>query len=146
MPADSTATALARVEARLDGFERELERISGRLDQYASGEVKKIQGAAELAARVDQVHLLVGYLDNLLVRGDANNPSMKSVVEALRTDLSEVKEAFRDVKTKLEKQAQIDASVRVAEIASRSQNWKTTAVMVASIIASLTALGVVLWS
>lgn len=146
MPAENTATALARVETRLDGFERELERISGRLDQYASGEVKKIQGAAELAARVDQLHLLVGYLDNLLVRGDNNNPSMKSVVEGLRADLSEVKETLQDVKGKLEKQARNEASVRVAEINSRSQNWKTTAMLFTSVVASLVALAVAIWS
>lgn len=152
---DSTEmdVSLAVVHTRLDGYDRELQRVSQRLDKYSSGELEKLKASSELATRFEQLQLLVGYLDDLLVRGNANNPSMKSVVEALSNDVAEVKEGVKEVRTtltelkkELEKKAQAEATIHAAELSHRSQNWKTTAILIASLVGSITALLVAIWT
>lgn len=141
---------------RIDALKEDISIINNRLDLIAQGAMVKLRGDTELATQLKNIESIVISLDNLLVRGETGTPSVKSSVENLQSAVRSLETSLEKlaVQTKKDIKAEVanltanrDSSNSLAHVAitSKSENWKTTATLIASIFASLVALAVAIF-
>jgi chromosome segregation ATPase len=152
MPDKPTNMVDVIARERVQQLRDDVHNIHRKLDDHADAEREKLKGDIQLATKFEGLRALVETLDALLVRGNGGNaPSIKSVVETTQQRTTSIKQEVADLRKKIsdlektvEDQKQREASIRVAEVAAKSDNWKTTAILVGTVITSIVSLAVAL--
>lgn len=150
--------SVGQLSERLNATRDRVADFDRRLDAIAQGAMEKLRGDVELATRVNAISKMVESLDSLVVRGSVKGPSLKSVIEsllgevedlernleALRADLVSETQSFRNemqgVRASIQKSSEDSAAMVRAQMEKSSLNWKTTATIITSALASITAI------
>lgn len=76
---------------RIDNIKENIEYLECKMDEFSKGAMEKMAGDVQMASKVNQISDLVNQLDKVLVRGNGNSRSVKSVVESLQKDNDDLK-------------------------------------------------------
>lgn len=125
---------------RIESIKEEINYLSCRIDEYSKGAMKKALGDIQTATNLSQLKEIVDHLNKVVLTGNGGYKSLRSNVDFLNERVDKLKIDVKELENKINGIKRDDSSIRVAALNSNDNNWKTTALLIGTILTSVTAL------
>lgn len=124
---------------RVEALKQELRQVSARVDSLAMGAIEKVKGDTKLATKVEQLQGIIESLDQIVVRGLGDHPSLRAQVASVRSQISDIREDLESVRKGIQKEQQKDTDLQVAKMNTVTKKWVAILTFIASVITAAVA-------
>ena len=143
-------------EEKYNRLQKDYNVLDKRINDIANGIVQKMEGDIRLAKQVELIDDLLKGLDQLVARGTAETPSLKSRVEYIFDEMGDLERQLEALSktvseqsiefVNLIKKASADSNAQIQlSMDAKTTNWKTTAALIGTLITSLTAFFIAMY-